>query len=53
MTATDESRMMMGNYISDGAQVTGAGHSYENVASSGKARVHAGNSYGGKSIFDD
>ena len=51
--ATDKSKLQSGDYIASGAQVSGRGHSYDDISASGSAAVHLGNNYGGKSVFDD
>jgi len=53
ITATGKSRTRMRDQVAVGAQLTGAGHRYEKIAISENATVHAGDSLGGKSIFED
>jgi hypothetical protein len=50
---TDDARVLLGDEVADGAEVTGYGHSYDGIFVTGKAKAQTGNRYGGKSFWDD
>lgn len=49
---SDEAKIHPGDYVASGEKVTGYGHKYDDFKIKGKAVVMAGNTYGGKSVFD-
>jgi hypothetical protein len=49
--ATDEAKMMIGDFVAAGSIPTGPGHIYNSITASGNSTVHSGNIYGGKSIL--
>lgn len=51
---SDGARVQLGDYVAPGQRATGIGHTYGTMtAAGGSTRVHYGDNYGGRSVFDD
>jgi hypothetical protein len=52
VTVTGNAMVENGDYVAQGATVTGPGNLYSQIHVSGETRVRNGTNYGGKSLFD-
>lgn len=53
MNVADSVHCHVGDYVAPGQIPNGLSHSYATLNATGTARIQYGNSYGGKSVFDD